>query len=204
MKFLAIETSCDDTSIAVLNDSQVLSIVTHSQVETHNKFGGVIPEVASKIHVKTIHNLIEKAIAESGIKINNLEAIVVTHGPGMVNTLQIGFLVAKTLSLSLGIPYFKINHLEGHLFSPFIGKSSRLIPKESIFLIISGGHTIIGVKANQKINIYGETIDDSIGESYDKVAKILGLDYPGGPIIDKIFHDNNHKNFKLIAPVSNI
>ncbi len=206
MKVLAIETSCDDTSIAILDNEQVISLVTHSQIETHNKFGGVIPEIASRLHMENIHSLIKRAFNDSGLTFKDIDAIAVTVGPGLVNTLQIGILVAKTLSLSLNIPLFEINHMTAHMFSPFIGKSKESIPAKAIFLIVSGGHTIIGVKKNNNIEIYGETRDDAIGEAYDKVAKMLSLDYPGGPIIDKMFYQLKEENFKTFvkAPVPNI
>ncbi len=207
MNILAIETSCDDTSISILKDEKVISFFVLSQTKKHNKYGGVIPEYASRIHTSKIHGLIQDAIDDSGIKFSDLNSIVVTIGPGLIGTLQVGLIVAKTLSLMLNIPFYKVNHLDAHLYSPFIGKKRDEIPSEAIFLIISGGHTIIGKKINNKLTILGETRDDSIGESYDKVAKILNLSqYPGGPIIDEKFGFLDKKNFKHLkkVPITNL
>lgn len=200
---MAIETSCDDTSIAILRNGVVISQITHSQIENHNKFGGVIPELAARLHSKNIFKLINLAIEDSAINLKNLNAIVVTEGPGLVNTLQVGFLVAKSLAYALKIKCYKVNHLIGHAFSPFINESIQKIPLKSIVLIVSGGHTILAIKKNYNFIIIGTTRDDSIGEVYDKVARMLGLNYPGGPIIDKIAYENSNRNF-LNAPITNL
>ncbi|RKX65499.1 MAG: tRNA (adenosine(37)-N6)-threonylcarbamoyltransferase complex transferase subunit TsaD [Tenericutes bacterium] len=184
MKFLAIETSCDDTSISIMDGYRPLSLITHSQVETHNQFGGVIPELASRLHSKNIFSLIETALEDANVSIEEIEAVSVTKGPGLINTLQIGITVAKTLSQVLEIPLYGINHLEAHMYSPFIGIPMPL--KKSIVVIASGGHTIIGTLINNETKIYGESLDDAIGETFDKVGKMMGLSYPAGPIIDSI------------------
>ncbi|NOQ50252.1 MAG: tRNA (adenosine(37)-N6)-threonylcarbamoyltransferase complex transferase subunit TsaD [Mycoplasmataceae bacterium] len=199
---LAIETSCDDTSIAILDGEDVLSLKTHSQIEEHQKFGGVIPELASRLHSKTIFAIIELTLIDANMKLTDLEAIAFTIGPGLVNTLQIGAIVAKTLSSLLKIPVYGINHLESHIYSPFIGEKFSSIPKEAIFLLVSGGNTIIGIKNGHDLSTIGETRDDAVGEAFDKVAKILGYSYPGGPIIDAIFQTNKKTSFR--APVSNL
>ncbi len=183
---LAIETSCDDTSISILEGIEAISIKTFSQLKEHQKFGGVIPEVASRLHSKYIFKLIESAIIDSGITLNDIDRIAVTGGPGLVNTLQVGITVAKTLSLSLGIPIYDINHIEAHAYSPFIGVKANKIPEKAVVLIASGGHSEILLKDGWKYKLLGKTRDDSIGEAYDKVSKLLKLGYPGGAILDGI------------------
>ncbi len=191
MRILSIETSCDDTSIAILDNNKVLSLVTHSQIEEHNKFGGIIPELASRYHSLNIHSLIEKALIDSKTKLDQVDKIVVTQGPGLVNSLQIGMIVAKTLAQTLDKPLYTIDHIHSHIYSPFIGKEVNEIPKQFLFLVVSGGHTMLGISKDNKLSVLGQTKDDAIGEAFDKVAKIMGMDYPGGPEIDK-----RAKNYK--------
>lgn len=200
---MAIETSCDDTSIAILRNDIVISQITHSQIENHNKFGGVIPELAARLHSKNIFNLITESLKDCSLNLKDLDAIIVTEGPGLINTLQVGFLVAKSLAYALNIKCYKANHLIGHAYSPFINESINKIPSKAVTLIVSGGHTIIAIKKNNNFEIIGSTRDDAIGEVYDKVARMLGFEYPGGPIIDKIAFENNNRNF-LNAPVTNL
>ncbi len=199
---LAIETSCDDTSISILEGIEVISLKTFSQIKEHKKFGGVIPEVASRLHSKYIFNIIKEAVNDSGITLNEIDRIAVTGGPGLVNTLQVGITVAKTLSISLGIPLYDINHIEAHLYSPFIGLEYKRIPEKAIVLIASGGHTELLIKDGWKYERLGATKDDSIGEAYDKVAKTLNLGYPGGAIIDNIASTSQLEEIK--CPVSNL
>lgn len=202
MKILAIETSCDDTAIAILEDNIVLSSTIYSQIKEHKLTGGVVPEIASRLHSDKIFSLITYTLNDSNLELSQIDAIAVTGGPGLIGTLQVGLIVAKTLSMLLNIPYYKINHLEGHIYSPFISKEREKIPKKALFLIVSGGHTIIGFKDGYNIKYLGETRDDAIGETYDKVAKILNLGYPGGPIIDKKLQNVNHKNYYLLPKVN--
>lgn len=208
MKILAIETSCDDTSIAILNDNIVLSTVTYSQYEEHKITKGVVPETASRVHSKKIFVLINEALEQSNIKMNEIEAIVVTSGPGLLPTLQVGVTVAKMLSYLLNVPLYPVNHLKGHLYSPFIDQKKEKIPNKFIFLLISGGHTIIGIYDKKKINILGNTLDDAIGEAYDKVARLLNFELPGGPIIDSIYHSitltKKSDEMTLSAPITNL
>ncbi len=201
-KILAIETSCDDTSISILDGIDILSLKTHSQIEEHNKFGGVIPELASRLHTKNIFNLITLAMEESNLSLEEIDAIAVTQGPGLINTLQIGMIVAKSLGFALEIPVFGINHLDAHAYSPFVGEEPKNIPEVAIVLIASGGHTILALKKGFKLSIIGETIDDAVGEAFDKVAKILGYAYPGGPIIDNIA--NKYQGELAPCPISNL
>ncbi|BDV03333.1 MAG: tRNA N6-adenosine threonylcarbamoyltransferase [Candidatus Hepatoplasma scabrum] len=200
---MSIETSCDDTSIAILRNGIVISQITHSQTENHSKFGGVIPELAARLHSKNIFNLIDLTIKDAGITLNDLNSIVVTEGPGLINTLQVGFLVAKNLAYALNIKCYKVNHLIGHAFSPFINESKEIIPIKAVVLIVSGGHTILAIKRNHQFEIIGSTRDDAIGEVYDKVGKLVDLEYPGGPIIDQIAYENGNRNF-LNAPITNL
>ncbi len=186
MYFLAIETSCDDTSIAIFRNEQLLSIKTKDQV-VHQNSGGVIPEIASREHSNNIDFLIEEALKEADISFTDLKAIVVTYGPGLINSLQIGVIVAKTISMIYNIPLYAINHLEGHIFSPFISQPTDIIPSEAIILLVSGGHTMLLYKKNFHFKIISNTRDDSVGEAFDKVSRILGLGYPGGKIIDEIY-----------------
>ncbi len=183
---LAIETSCDDTSVSILQGIEVISLKTFSQIREHKKFGGVIPEVASRLHSKYIFKIVKSAVRDSGITFKDIDRIAVTGGPGLVNTLQVGITVAKTLSMSLNVPLYDINHIEAHAYSPFIGKEIKRIPRRAIVLIASGGHSEILLKNGWTFERLGATKDDSIGETYDKVAKILKIGYPGGAIIDEI------------------
>ncbi len=199
---LAIETSCDDTSISILEGIEVISLKTFSQIKEHEKFGGVIPEVASRLHSKYIFKIIDSALRDASIELKDIDRIAVTGGPGLVNTLQVGITVAKSLSLALDVPLYDINHIEAHAYSPFIGIDSKRIPKKSIVLIASGGHTELLLKDGWNYQLLGATKDDSIGEAFDKVSKTLKLGYPGGAIIDMISANTKVKSVK--CPVSNL
>lgn len=200
MYILAIETSCDDTGIAILKDNKIISNFLYSQIKEHKKYGGVIPEVASRVHLTHINTLIEKAMSNSQIKYSDLDYIAFTQGPGLVNTLQIGLITAKTLSQYLEIPLIPINHIEAHLYSSYIDKDipSDLFKKKRLGVIVSGGHTEIVEINNFSYKIISKTSDDTIGECFDKVGKMLKLGYPGGPIIDSIYDANKTEiNFKV-------
>lgn len=199
---LAIETSCDDTSISILDGVETISLKTFSQIKEHEKFGGVIPEVASRLHSKYIFKIISEAVEDTGITLNEINRIAVTGGPGLINTLQVGITVAKTLSISLGVPLYDINHIEAHAYSPFINQEIKRIPEKAIVLIASGGHSEILVKNGWKYKRIGSTKDDSIGEAYDKVAKTLKLGYPGGAIIDNIA--SNYEDSPIPCPCPNL
>ncbi|MFA6537462.1 MAG: tRNA (adenosine(37)-N6)-threonylcarbamoyltransferase complex transferase subunit TsaD [Patescibacteria group bacterium] len=198
MQILAIESSCDETAVAVLKGTgtnfEFLSNMVFSQVATHAKFGGVVPEVAARMHIETIIPLLREALSSAKINLKELDAIAVTSGPGLMSSLMIGVETAKALSFSLNIPLIKINHLEGHLFS-CLKNSLKEIKFPAVGLIVSGGHTqILFVENFCKYKIIGETRDDAVGEAFDKVAKILHLGYPGGPAISKAAAqtDENH------------
>lgn len=199
---LAIETSCDDTSISILEGVEVISLKTFSQIKEHERYGGVIPEVASRLHSKYIFKIIEDAVEDAGITLNDIDTIAVTGGPGLVNTLQVGITVAKTLSILLGKPLYDINHIEAHAYSPFIGLRKERIPNKAIVLIASGGHSEILIKEGWEYKRIGSTKDDSIGEAFDKVAKTLNLGYPGGQIINNIASSTNSEEVK--CTVSNL
>ena len=182
---LAIETSCDETACSVIkNGRQVLSNIISSQIDIHNKFGRVVPEVASRKHVETIPWVVELAIKESGIGQEDLDAIAVTKGPGLVGALLVGLQFANGFAYSLGIPLIGVNHIEGHVAANFIEYKDLEPPFVS--LIVSGGHTTIAhVLDYDKYKIIGETRDDAAGEAFDKIARALGLGYPGGPKIEE-------------------
>ncbi|SHI71797.1 tRNA (adenosine(37)-N6)-threonylcarbamoyltransferase complex transferase subunit TsaD [Clostridium intestinale] len=183
---LAIESSCDETSAAiVINGRDVLSNVISSQIEIHEKFGGVVPEVASRKHIEVINAVVEEALEKANMKLSDLDAIGVTYGPGLVGALLVGLQYAKGLAYSLDLPLIGVNHIEGHICANFIEHKDLKPPFVS--LVVSGGHTfIVYVKDYGEYEIIGETRDDAAGEAYDKVARAIGLGYPGGPKIDKL------------------
>ncbi len=191
---LAIESSCDETAAAVLRPSgTILSSLIASQAELHARFGGVVPEVASRNHLLAIDPLVRRALEEAGISAHDLAAVVATSGPGLAPALLVGASYAKGLSLALGIPYLALNHLEGHLLSPFLGKDH--IPHH-VALLVSGGHTqLTEVRGAGDYTVLGRTLDDAAGEAFDKVAKLLGLPYPGGIEIDRLGAQGNPQKY---------
>ena len=181
---LGIETSCDETGVAVLEGMQVRSSVLSSQVDDHARFGGVVPEVAARAHVEAIRPLAHQAITRAGIHPTDLDAVAVTRGPGLVGALTVGYAYGKSLAYSLGKPLYGIDHMEGHLFAPRLAFSGYEPP--AVVLLASGGHSqIVHVKAWGEYEVLGGTIDDAAGEAFDKLARFMGLGYPGGPAIDK-------------------
>lgn len=195
---LGIESSCDDTSAAVLCDNVVLSNIIANQ-QVHKDFGGVVPELASRAHQQNIIPVIDKAIKSANISKNDLHAIAFTRGPGLLGSLLVGTSFAKSLSLGLEIPLVEVNHLQAHILAHFAVQPDKpkVLPKfPFLCLTVSGGHTqIVLVKDFDSMQIIGQTIDDAAGEAFDKAAKILGLDYPGGPLIDKNAKEGNPKAF---------
>jgi N6-L-threonylcarbamoyladenine synthase len=180
---LAIETSCDETAVAILRGNESLASEVASQTE-HEAYGGVVPEVASRNHLLHAPRLLEQALAKAGIPLEKVDAFAATSGPGLASSLMIGASMAKGLALGTGRPYLAINHLEGHLLSPFFDGNVRLEP--NVALIVSGGHTLlVKVRGVGEYCILGRTVDDAAGEAFDKVAKLLGLGYPGGPEIER-------------------
>lgn len=181
---LGIETSCDETSAAVITSDKVLSNIISSQA-IHLKFGGVVPELASRAHLRKIIPIVKEALQQANISLRNLDGLAVTNGPGLIGALLVGVNYVKGISSALNIPLVGVNHIEGHIFSNFLNKAS--IPLPFLCLVVSGGHTqIILVKDHLAYRILGETRDDAVGEAFDKVAKLLHLPYPGGPQIDRM------------------
>lgn len=180
---LAIETSCDETAVAILRGNELLASEVASQTE-HEAYGGVVPEVASRNHLLHAPRLLEKSLGLAGIALDEVEAFAATSGPGLASSLMIGASIAKGLALGTGRPYLAVNHLEGHLLSPFFSDGFEIEPNVS--LIVSGGHTLlVEVRGINQYRILGRTVDDAAGEAFDKVAKLLGLGYPGGPEIER-------------------
>lgn len=188
---LAIESSCDETSAAVVvNGREVLSNVIASQIDTHKKFGGVVPEVASRMHIEVVSGVVEEALKEAGVTLDDIDAIGVTYGPGLVGALLVGLQFAKGLAFSTKKPLVGVNHIEGHICANYIQHKDLKPPFVS--LVVSGGHTfIVHVKDYGVYEVIGQTRDDAAGEAYDKVARALGLGYPGGPKIDKLSKEGN-------------
>lgn len=193
---MAIESSCDETACAVVkNGREVLANVVSSQIKTHEKYGGVIPEIAAREHLEAINVVIEEAFEQSGLKPEDITAFAGTVGPGLVGSLLVGLNAAKTLSLVYDKPFIGINHLNAHVCANYIDTDLK---PPFIALLVSGGHTqIIEVKSHSEQRIIGETIDDAVGEAYDKVARLIGLPYPGGPLLDKLAKEGNPHAYKL-------
>lgn len=193
---LAIETSCDETAVAIVNNNQVLSSVVSSQIDLHRLYGGVVPEMASRQHLETINFCLEKAWQETGLTWSEIDGIAATVAPGLVGALMVGMTAAKTLAIIHDKPFIGIHHLEGHIYASYLAESDLKPPFLS--LLVSGGHTsLIHVQACGKYQQLGTTRDDAAGEAFDKVARLLNLSYPGGPIIDRIAKDGNPQAFPL-------
>ncbi|HEY2802122.1 MAG TPA: tRNA (adenosine(37)-N6)-threonylcarbamoyltransferase complex transferase subunit TsaD [Chthoniobacterales bacterium] len=193
---LALETSCDETAVAILRDRELLASEIASQIAEHQKYGGVVPEIASRNHLLHAPRLLERAVAAAGISFGEVDAFAATSGPGLASSLMIGASLAKGLALGFGKPYLAINHLEGHLLSPFFGDDNFIKPNVS--LIVSGGHTLlVEVSGVGDYKIIGRTLDDAAGEAFDKVAKMLGLAYPGGPEIERNARSGDPARFDL-------
>ncbi len=195
---LAIESSCDETAVAIITrDGQkprLLSSLISSQIEIHREYGGVVPEVACRNHAQRIRPLVEQALQEAGITLNDIQAFAATRGPGLSSSLLVGLSYAKGLATATGKPFYGVNHMEGHLLSPFL-ESEEEIPRH-LGLVVSGGHTLlIEVEAFRRYRKLGSTIDDAAGEAFDKVGRMLQLPYPGGPEIEKAAREGNPKAF---------
>ncbi len=208
MTLLAIETSCDETSVAVVRDGQVLANVVSSQVRLHAEYGGIVPELAAREHLRNLLPVAHAALAEAKVGIGELEAIAATQGPGLPSALMIGFQAAQAMAFVLRKPFVGIHHHEAHLYSPWImGHPPRadftsFCP--SVSLIVSGGHTLlVQVEAELQHRLLGSTVDDAAGECFDKVAKLIGLPYPGGPEIDRQAESGNPSRFSFPRPMIN-
>jgi N6-L-threonylcarbamoyladenine synthase len=200
MLVLGIETSCDETAAAIVRDGcEIVSSVIASQVETHKRFGGVVPEIASREHLDKIVPIVEEAFAKSNVEPNDIDGIAVTIGPGLVGSLLVGVSYAKAMAFALKKPLVGVNHIEGHVYSVAFGNPPVEYP--ALALIVSGGHSnLFLVPAPGKYKVLARTRDDAAGEAFDKVAKMLGLSYPGGPIIERLAREGNPKAVKFSVP----
>lgn len=200
---LGIESSCDDTSAAVLRDEVILSNVIANQ-EVHRQYGGVVPELASRAHQQNIIPVVEKAIKDAGIRKEEISAVAFTRGPGLMGSLLVGTSFAKGFSLASGIPLIDVNHLQAHILAHFIKRDEQDTNQPKfpfICLLVSGGNSqIVLVKSHFEMEVLGQTIDDAAGEAFDKCAKVMGLPYPGGPLIDKLAKEGNAKAFEFSKP----
>ncbi len=195
---LAIESSCDETAIAVVkNGREVLSNIISSQIEIHKRFGGVVPEVASRNHTMSISNVYKEALEKAGVTLEDIDAIAVTYGAGLVGALMVGVNFAKALSYSSGKPLIAVNHIKGHIAANYL--SHKELEPPFIATVVSGGHTAL-LRIDDYLNhtLIGSTLDDAVGEAYDKVARVLGLGYPGGPVIDRKAKEGKN-NIKFVS-----
>lgn len=193
---LALESSCDETAAAIVQGRHVRSSVVRTQIEVHGRFGGVVPELASRHHLGAVVPVVDEALSRAGCSLDELDAIAVTEGPGLMGALLVGVQMARGLALATGLPLVGVHHMEGHLLSAFIGDEAREARPfcPHVALLVSGGHTeLVDVRGLGRYEILGETRDDAAGEAYDKVAKLLGLGYPGGPVIDRLAAEGNPK-----------
>lgn len=197
---LAIESSCDDTSAAVLRDDMLLSNVIASQ-KVHEQYGGVVPELASRAHEQNIIPVVDGAIREAGISKEEIDAVAFTRGPGLMGSLMVGVSFAKSFAQALGKPLIEVNHLQAHVLSHFIDRGEPRPQFPFICLLVSGGHTqILLLKSHFEMEVLGQTIDDAAGEAIDKAAKIMDLGYPGGPIIDRLAKEGNPDAYRFATP----
>ena len=200
---LGIESSCDDTSAAVLRDEYLLSSVIASQ-KVHERWGGVVPELASRAHLMNIVPVVDQALADAGLSMDDVDAIAFTRGPGLLGSLLVGTSYAKGLSISSGKPLVEVNHLQGHILSCLVKQVGRENVQPSfpfLTLLVSGGHTqIVKVCGHFEFEILGQTIDDAVGEAFDKCSKMMGLGYPGGPIVDRLAKEGDENRFKFNLP----
>ncbi len=216
MNILAIETSCDETSAAVVKDGkEVLSSLVASQIEFHKKYGGIVPEIASRKHIEVINPIIQEALSSARTELKDIDAVAVTYGPGLVGSLMVGICAAKAIAYALDVPLIGVNHLEGHIYANFLKTGNwkletGKIPNSQfpipgfpfICLIVSGGHTLVVlVKDHGKFQVLGRTRDDAAGEAFDKVARFLKLGYPGGPIIDRLAQEGDPKAIRFTRPM---
>ena len=210
---LGVESSCDETAFSLVDvNGRVLSNAIASQTEIHARYGGVVPEIASRAHMEALIPLFRKSLADAGVSLDQVGLIAATQGPGLAGCLLVGFEFAKGLALRHGIPFAPIHHIAGHVESVFLGLDQRNAWGEPLFsrsfspyvaLVISGGHSsLIAVDAPLSYRILGQTMDDAVGEAYDKIAKLLGLAYPGGPLLDRLAREGDPKVFQLPLPLS--
>ena len=198
---LGIESSCDDTSAAIIQGNKILSNIAANQ-QIHNDYGGVVPELASRAHQQNIIPVVQKSLVEANIQQNDIAAIGFTRGPGLLGSLLVGTSFAKSLAMSLEVPLIEVNHLQAHILAHFIEDANPVPPKfPFLCLTVSGGHTmIVLVKDYFNMKIIGKTTDDAAGEAFDKIGKIFGLDYPAGPIVDRLAREGDPNSFKFNKP----
>jgi N6-L-threonylcarbamoyladenine synthase len=208
MTILAIETSCDETSVAVVRDGKILSNVVSSQTKLHAEYGGVVPELAAREHLRNLIPVAKSALLKAGISVDQLDAVAATQGPGLPNALLVGFKAAQAVAFALNKPFIGINHHEAHLYSPWISGEPPVADfskfQPNISLIVSGGHTmIVLVESELKHRVLGSTIDDAAGECFDKTGKMMGFAYPAGPEIDRLAEQGNPAAFDFPRPLLN-
>jgi len=208
MTLLAVETSCDETSVAVVQNGRVLANLVSSQVQVHTAYGGVVPELAAREHLRNLIPLSQAALRSANFAADRLDAVAATQGPGLPNALLIGFKAAQAMAFGLRKPFIGIHHHEAHLYSPWIAGDPLMAGfdsfKPNVSLIVSGGHTmLVHVQAELQHRLLGSTVDDAAGECFDKVAKLVGLPYPGGPEIDRLAGEGNPKAFSFPRPMIN-
>lgn len=198
MLILGIETSCDDTATAVVRDGRdVLASVSTNQDAFHAKYGGIVPEIASRQHVALLSAAIEDALTRSNVEFGSIDAIAVTRGPGLIGSLVVGVAAAKALAFALSKPLYAINHLHGHIFAPFLDRRDAL-PYPFLVLLVSGGHSqLVAVRAATRMEVLGRTHDDAAGEAYDKTARLLGIPYPGGAELDRLAQRGNPRAYSF-------
>ena len=208
MTLLSIETSCDETSVALVRDGVVLSNIVSAQISLHREYGGVVPELATREHLRNFLPVTRTALKQAGVSVDRLDAVAATRGPGLPSALMVGFKAAQAISFALRRPFLGIHHHEAHLYSPWIIGNPPKADFESfqpnVSLIVSGGHTmLVHVEAELKHRLLGSTMDDAAGECFDKVAKLIGLPYPGGPELDRLAGQGNAKAFDFPRPMLN-
>lgn len=201
MKVLGIETSCDETGVAVVDDDTVLANLIASQVRLHERFGGVVPELASRAHVEALTPLMDEALATAGIGFTDLDGVAVTAGPGLVGALLVGIAAAKSVALATPAPLIGVNHLEGHILANAFEHGSDLTP--AVCLVVSGGHTmLVHMPEPHRYEVLGQTVDDAAGEAFDKVARFLGLGFPGGPAVDELARQGDPNAVRFPRPMA--
>jgi len=201
VKVLGIETSCDETAVAVVEDGRVLSNLIASQMDLHARFGGVVPELASRAHVEALNPLMDEALEGAGTRFEDLGGVAVTVGPGLVGALLVGIAAAKAVALATGAPLIGVNHLEGHIFANHLVHGPDLAP--AVCLVISGGHTmLVHMPEPHRYEPLGQTLDDAAGEAFDKIARFIGLGFPGGPALDRLARDGNREAIRFPRPMA--
>jgi N6-L-threonylcarbamoyladenine synthase len=202
VRVLGIETSCDETGVAVVEDGRILSNLLASQIDLHEKFGGVVPEVASRAHVEALNPIVEEALEQAGSRFEELDGVAVTVGPGLVGALLVGIAGAKAIAFAQGVPLIGVNHLEGHVYANFLEHGPPEPPY--VCLIVSGGHTmLVHMPQEHRYRVLGQTVDDAAGEAFDKIARFIGLGFPGGPALDKLARDGDPASIRFPRSMAN-